>query len=134
MISGRKKEIELLNNIYNDKSSRLLAIYGRHGIGKTYLINEVYKEKMLFHHSGVANGNLKEQLFAFSIFLKNCLYSPKEKIVNWSTAFEELKDLIRSSYLERKIIFIDELSWMDTPKSDLMKVLESFWNEWLGIF
>ena len=29
---------------------------------------------------------------------------------------------------EKKIIFIDELSWMDTPKCDLMIALENFWN------
>ena len=29
---------------------------------------------------------------------------------------------------KKKIIFIDELSWMDTQKSDLMVALENFWN------
>ena len=28
----------------------------------------------------------------------------------------------------RIVIFIDELSWMDTPKCDLMIALENFWN------
>lgn len=27
-----------------------------------------------------------------------------------------------------KIIFVDELSLMDTPKSDFIKALENFWN------
>lgn len=130
MIIGRKKEIELLNHIYNDNTSHFVSIYGRRRIGKTFLVNEVYKDVLLFHHSGVANGCLKEQLFAFSSSLKNSSYSPKEKIMNWFTAFEELKDLIRASSLKRKVIFIDELSWMDTPKSDFMKALESFWNGW----
>lgn len=130
MIVGRKKEIELLKRIYCDNISHFVAIYGRRRIGKTYLINEVYKNDMLFRHSGVANGNLKEQLFAFDASLKNSNYQSHEKIVNWFIAFEELKNLIRASSLKRKIIFIDELSWMDTPKSDLMKALESFWNGW----
>ncbi len=131
MIIGREKEIELLDSIYKDNTSHFVAIYGRRRIGKTYLVNEVYNDKMLFHHSGVANGNMKEQLFAFSCSLKNSSsHFPKEKIENWFEAFEELKDLIRLSPLERKVIFIDELSWMDTPKCDLMKALESFWNGW----
>lgn len=128
MIIGRKNEIKLLNNIYNDNRSHFVAVYGRRSIGKTFLVNEVYKETMLFHHSGIARGTLKEQLFSFASSLKNSNYFPKEKITNWFIAFEELKDLINSSPLERKIIFIDELSWMDTPKSDFMKSLESFWN------
>lgn len=130
MIVGRKKEIETLKEIYNDNKSHFVAIYGRRRIGKTYLINEVFKNNILFHHSGVANGTLKEQLFAFKASLKNCNYTPKEKITNWFEAFEELKDLIRSSQTERKVIFIDELSWMDTAKSDMMRSLESFWNGW----
>lgn len=84
----------------------------------------------MFRYSGVANGSLKEQLFAFDASLKNSNYQSHEKIVNWFVAFEKLKNLIRTSSLTRKIIFIDELSWMNTPKSDLMKALESFWNGW----
>lgn len=45
-------------------------------------------------------------------------------------AFENLKTLIERSTEYRKIIFIDELSWMDTPRSDLMVALEHFWNGW----
>ena len=75
MIVGRKKEIETLKEIYNDNKSHFAAIYGRRRIGKTYLINEVFKNNILFHHSGVANGTLKEQLFAFKASLKNCNYT-----------------------------------------------------------
>ena len=130
MLIGREKEIALLNKIYEDKSSHFISVYGRRRIGKTYLINQVYKDKILFHHSGIANGSFSEQLFSFSSSLKNSNYIPKTKITNWFIAFEELKDLIRNSDQTRKIIFIDELSWMDTPKSDLIKALESFWNGW----
>ncbi len=130
MIVGRKAELELLNNVYNDTKSHLVSICGRKGTGKTYLVEEVYRDKIVFHHSGVANGTLTEQLFSFNASLKNCFYNPKEKLINWFVAFEELKNLIRESKIERKIIFIDELSWMDTTKSDMMRALESFWNGW----
>ncbi len=79
MIVGRKKEIETLKEIYNDNKSHFVAIYGRRRIGKTYLINEVFKNNILFHHLSDANGTLKEQLFAFKASLKNCNYIPKEK-------------------------------------------------------
>lgn len=74
MLAGRSTEVELLNRIYKDNVSHFVAIYGRCRIGKTYLINEVFKDSILFHHCGVANGNLKEQLFAFSASLKNLNY------------------------------------------------------------
>lgn len=39
------------------------------------------------------------------------------------------------SYLEslpegKKIVFIDEMPWMDTPRSNLISGLEHFWNSW----
>ena len=130
MLIGRENELKLLKNIYNDNKSHFISIYGRRRIGKTYLINEAFKNNMLFHHSGVANGTLKTELFAFTSSLKNSNYIPKEKITDWFIAFEELKELIKSSQEKRKIIFIDELSWMDTPKSNLIQALENFWNGW----
>ena len=43
-------------------------------------------------------------------------------------AFDELRNLILKSEKDKKIIFIDELSWMDTPRCDLLVALEYFWN------
>ncbi len=130
MLVGRKNEVELLEKIYKDNKSHFISIYGRRRIGKTFLINETFKDKILFHHSGVANGSLKTELFAFTSSLKDSNYTPSTKITDWFVAFEELKSLIKSSNLKRKVIFIDELSWMDTPKSNLMSALESFYNGW----
>ena len=51
---GRKKEIELLNRLYNDNKSHFVAVYGRRRVGKTYLINEIFNNKITFKHSGVS--------------------------------------------------------------------------------
>lgn len=67
MIVGRKAELELLNNVYNDTKSHLVSICGRKGTGKTYLVGEAYRDKIVFHHSGVANGTLTEQLFLLKL-------------------------------------------------------------------
>ena len=71
---------------------------------------------------------MKEQLFAFTASLKDAGYEVPGRPANWLEAFEGLKDLIRQSKEKRKVIFLDELSGMDTPKSDLMMALENFWN------
>ena len=41
---GRKKEIKLLNEICELDESSLVAIYGRRRIGKTYLVNHMFKK------------------------------------------------------------------------------------------
>lgn len=45
-------------------------------------------------------------------------------------AFNGLKEVIKKSKEKKKVIFIDELSWMDTKDSGLVTELEHFWNGW----
>ena len=124
----REKELEYLNSEYNKKESSLIVLYGRRRIGKTFLIRESFDYRFTFQHAGLSEGGMKEQIFAFVSSMKDVGYHYKRKPKNWLEAFEGLKDLIRQSNEKRKIIFIDELSWMDTQKSDLMVALENFWN------
>ena len=128
MLVGRKKEIELLNAILQDNNSHFVAIYGRRRVGKTFLVREVFGYRFTFSHAGLSEGGMKEQLFAFSSSLKDAGYTFKRKPENWLEAFEGLKEVIRQSNEKRKVIFLDELSWMDTQKCDLMMALENFWN------
>ena len=46
MIIRREKELDLLNNIFYDNKLHFLSIYGRRGVGKTFLINEAFKDKI----------------------------------------------------------------------------------------
>ena len=127
---GRKKETEQLVSAVKDDKSHFIAVYGRRRIGKTFLIREAFNYRFTFQHSGVYRGDLKAELFAFEASIKEAGGYPNENVKNWQEAFEDLKDLIRESNEQRKIIFLDELSWMDTQNSDLMMALESFWNGW----
>ncbi len=130
MIIGRDRELSLLKKIINDDSSHFLAVYGRRRIGKTYLIREAYEGRFTFQHAGLFEGMLREQLFAFENSVRDAGGESSKNPKNWLEAFEDLKELIRNSTEKKKIIFIDELSWMDTPKSNLITALEHFWNSW----
>ncbi len=56
-------------------------------------------------------------------------YAPP--INSWEEAFGELRTLIeRKPDDERKVIFFDEMPWIDTPKSSFVEALEYFWNAW----
>ena len=39
-----------------------------------------------------------------------------------------LEQLIEQSEAEKKVVFIDEIPWMDTPRSNFITALEYFWN------
>jgi len=131
MIIARDKEIQSLKEAYDSEYSQFVAVYGRRRVGKTFLIREAFNYKFTFEHSGLAGDNQSMELEHFVNSLKNSGYKKScETPENWMQAFELLKDLIRSSKDKRKVIFIDELSWMDTDGSDLLIALEGFWNGW----
>ena len=128
MLIGRNKEKAILEQAYQADRSRFIAVYGRRRVGKTFLIREAFDYTFTFEHSGLARGKYNDQLNAFAASLEDAGASDITTPRNWMDAFRLLKRLVRESNNERKVIFIDELSWMDTPRSDLMMALENFWN------
>ena len=144
MIVGREKEIKKLNDLYNSDSAELVALYGRRRVGKTFLIDEVFEGRMSFRHSGLSpiddlsttdnkrKSKMKNQLDHFFRSLKLQGYKDKEKPKSWLEAFYMLEDLIIDKYddKERVLIFIDEIQWLDTPRSNFMTGFEAFWNGW----
>ena len=130
MLIGREKELKALREIYASDESSFVAVYGRRRIGKTYLIDEAFEGKLCFRHAGVYQGSGKEQLRAFASSLKDCGFPAKCPLDDWFSAFDELKDLIRHSNAKKKVIFLDEVAWMYTKKSNFIRALENFWNGW----
>ena len=130
MIIGRKNEIERLNNCYDSDQSSFVVLYGRRRVGKTFLINEVYKDNIIFRHTGSRIGSTEVQLEAFADSLKDWGLNNFSKPKTWIEAFSLLKELINKSNKRKKVIFIDELAWMGENDLLLLSALETFWNNW----
>lgn len=128
-IVGRYREKALFNKLLEAESSSFVAMYGRRRIGKTYLIKSFF-ENFTFHFTGVANINTKEQLEVFHTSLVQYSNKEVEMPSNWFAAFERLKDIISQSRKKKKVVFIDEMPWMNTPRSNFLSALEHFWNHW----
>ncbi len=137
---GRKKEIETLLRLYNSKESQFVAIYGRRRIGKTYLVNEVFQNKITFKHSGISpleadmldiKSPIKFQLRNFYNSLVLAGMKPDHSPADWMEAFLMLELFLQKiDNGSRQLVFIDELPWLDTPKSGFMTAFEAFWNNW----
>lgn len=127
-IVGRKNEIKNLEWDLQKSESQFVAVYGRRRIGKTYLVREMFADRFTFAHTGLRGGDKKAQLEAFRSSLVRYGRAKCPVLKSWLQAFEELDKLIAIAPPGRKVIFIDELPWMDTPRSGLLVGLESFWN------
>lgn len=130
MIIGRKNEIEQLHDALESEYSEFVAVYGRRRVGKTFLVREAFDYKFTFQHAGLAKSNMKKQLSAWKSSLKDAGLKVGAAPKSWIDAFDLLKDLIRQSTDEKKVIFIDEMPWMDTKRSEFIPALEHFWNGW----
>lgn len=142
-IIGREYEIRKLNELYDSKSAELVALYGRRRVGKTFLIDEVFEDRICFRHSGLSltdedkTGNVKRskmkaQLEHFYRSLIEYGGTSNNKPKTWLEAFYMLEDLLSEKYdkKNRILIFIDEIQWLDTPRACFMTAFEAFWNGW----
>ena len=131
MLIGRKEEIYQLKRAYTSEYSEFVALYGRRRVGKTFLIRETFKDMFTFQYTGVWNISNQEQLEEFhKTLIKQGLSPDTKPPKTWFDAFHYLEDLIAVSQHKRKIIFLDELPWMDAPNSKFIQAFEHFWNGW----
>ncbi|MBR5638977.1 MAG: AAA family ATPase [Muribaculaceae bacterium] len=131
MLIGREKEKQSLIEAAANEYSQFIAVYGRRRVGKTFLIRETFNYKFAFQFTGAARTSTKKQLARFRQALKEQgLKDVALSITNWLSAFAELRRLINQMPNGKKVIFFDELPWMDAPRSDFLSELESFWNGW----
>ncbi len=136
-VIGRKQEIAELTRRYESGRAEFIAVYGRRRVGKTFLINEVLRDGMVFHHTGLSpydrkrKVSLKSQLQNFQFSLIRHGLEGIEQPKSWIEAFFMLEQLLeRLDNGTRQVVFIDELPWMDTARSGFLTALESFWNGW----
>ena len=130
MIIGRHTELEQLKQAYDSDEAQLVAVYGRRRIGKTFLIRKAFSNSFFFAYSGALNVSNTDQLALFLDALIRHGFKNKTIPKNWFEAFGQLMDFIETSPAGRKVVFIDELPWMDAPRSKFVAALESFWNGW----
>lgn len=130
-ITGRVAEQTALKEYALSDKPEFVAVYGRRRVGKTFLIKETFKNEFAFHVTAIANSNLKEQLHNFNTALNQYgnLFYPQA--TTWFDAFRQLINLLENTKKKgKKVIFIDEMPWMDTHKSRFINALEHFWNSW----
>jgi uncharacterized protein len=129
---GRKEEIKLLEALKESDKPAFVALYGRRRVGKTYLVRQFFGQSFSYYLTGVTNTSTRQLLSNFHTELVN-KYPIAERLKepkNWFQAFQQLATVLEAQEAGKKIIFLDELPWFDTPKSGFIPALEYFWNSW----
>lgn len=137
-IIGRAREKQELLDLYYSGRPEFVVVQGRRRVGKTFLVREVFDGMMTFCHTGLSpaelsnegGGLLSMQLANFYSSLVRYGYQGTPP-ATWLEAFDKLIGLLEAKGKdERQLVFIDELPWMDTPRSFFVSAFEHFWNGW----
>lgn len=129
-IIGRVEEQKTLTRLLKNTQADLLAIYGRRRVGKTFLITHHYAQNLRFYCSGQLEGSLQVQLYNFKEQLE--IHFPNETLQlprNWQEAFSLLRRCLDGlNGIDKKVLFFDELPWLDTHRSGFLSAFGYFWN------
>lgn len=132
MLIGRKSERQELKRAFESEYSEFVAITGRRRVGKTFLVRETFDYKFAFQHTGLANQTTRNQLKEFKQSLINYGMKKCRIPLNWFDAFTLLGQLLDMKTEKKKVVFIDELPWMDAPHSNFVSAIEHFWNSYVS--
>jgi uncharacterized protein len=128
---GRIEERQIFNDCLQAQESRLIAVYGRRRVGKTFLIRNHFDKLIKFEIAGLHHGDREDQLKqVFDIVSAYGL--TQDKLIyptSWTEAFNLIQSYINTlKGQKKKVLFFDELPWFDTPKSKFLMAFENFWN------
>ena len=128
---GRERECLELKKVMESDRSEFVIVYGRRRVGKTFLVDQYYQGQYDFTFVGGHNLPRQRQLTGFARALKKFSGVKPDKFADWFDAFDALEEYLAGLDANRKkVVFIDEMPWIDTQKSDFVAALENFWNGW----
>lgn len=131
-IIGREAEMAELRRCMESDRSEFVIVYGRRRVGKTFLVDCFFNGQYDFSFVGRNNTTKEKQLRAFAKALKKAASMDRQpKFQDWTEAFDALEEYLESlDEGRKKVVFIDEMPWIDTPQSEFVEALEGFWNAW----
>ena len=131
MIGREREKAELQRSMESDRSE-FVIVYGRRRVGKTYLVDHFFGRHYDFSFTGGHRLPKAKQLRNFAKSLKKYAHLQRQpSFGGWDDAFDALEEYLESLPEDRrKVVFFDEMPWIDTPQSEFVDALEMFWNGW----
>lgn len=129
-IIGREHEQKIIKSYLNSGKAELIAVYGRRRVGKTFLVKSVFDNKFDFAFTGMYNVTRAVHLAQFQKCLEHYSGEKSKRLKDWFEAFDALSKYLDTLKKDRIVVFLDEIPWMDTPKSNFLAAFSQFWNNW----
>ena len=122
IIAGRLKEQQLMQQLLSGDQSEFLTVYGRRRVGKTFLIRNIYQKEIVFQMTGIPGVDTRQQLSNFFTALQSADTENSYEIMpaDWFKAFEMLRIFLEKKVGKKKVVFFDELPWIDTLHSNFL--------------
>ncbi len=131
MFIAREKELNILRELNEKNSSSFVAIYGRRRVGKTEMVRYFCENEDVFfiEFTGKRKVSKQNQIRTFLRNIEKKFKRKVDRVSDWYDAFEILQESIETLETKnKKIIFVDELPWLDSAKSNFLEELSYFWN------
>lgn len=124
MFIGRKKELQALQELYEQKGCTMMVIYGRRRIGKSTLITEFIRDKKSIFYVSTKVGKERN----LELFTKQVLSVLAPDLLNATfPSLEDIFDFITGRLSEEKLVLvIDELPYWAEKDPSLLSVLQKY--------
>lgn len=118
MFIGREKELQYLNNMYENPGSRIVVLYGQKYIGKTAIMKAFMADKDAYYYVARPASD-KEQCIRMTEELSDL------DIPSGTDRYETIFEAIAMQGKNKKILIIDEFQYMVKSSSEFMRSLVS---------
>lgn len=127
VLIGRHDECATLKECMASNRSEFVIVCGRRRIGKTFLVDQFFENRYDFSFVGKHKTKTQTQLNYFAKAIQKYSGQKQKTYADWYDAFDALEYYLETLPVNRKkIIFIDEMPWIDTQRSTFVSALENF--------
>lgn len=125
---GRKRELQMLDELFKKKSASLVVIRGRRRIGKSRLAQEFANKTPHYIFSGLpptAGITAADQREEFARQLQRELKIPLPRAEDWGDLFWHLAQHTQKG---KVVLVLDEISWMGSKDTTFLGKLKTAWD------
>ncbi len=127
---GREFELSKLAQIAETNEASIVVVYGRRRVGKTELIEQAFRNRNIIKFEGIEgeaeSSQMKHVLLQLSEYAGDPLIT-KLELKSWAEIFQLIAKYTSKG---KWTIFLDELQWLASYRSQLIAELKYVWDNY----